>query len=112
MKKCRPQYLLLALSLSLTHTSAGAAPPAEEERETWPEREFLDLVMNRSSEHAVGVLGAPAAKSQLGNGLEIWIYRHLVRKPRHASTFAVTQLVVSQGRVVQIGHSERDPTQP
>lgn len=88
---------------------AGGAASADGSRGPWSEKDFLTLVMNQSGAAALTALGDPVTKSAAGNGLEIWVYRHVVKKPKLAATFPVTQLIVSEGQVVQIGHSEREP---
>jgi len=102
------------MMLTLLYASAWpiAGLPAEPTRGPWSERDFLEHVMNHSSGDALALLGEPTAKSAVGNGMEMWIYRNVVTKPQRKSTFPVTQLVVSEGQVVQVGHSERAPATP
>ncbi|MGE3774127.1 MAG: hypothetical protein AB7I32_14480 [Gammaproteobacteria bacterium] len=109
MKDPRSQRLRLVATISIALLCAGGAALADATRGPWSEKDFLDLVMNHSSTDALAALGDPAAKSVVGNGLEMWVYHNVVKKPKQAATFPVTQLVVSEGQVVQIGHSEREP---
>ncbi len=96
----------------LIYVCALCTAQAEPTRGPWSEKQFLDLLLNRPATEAVAALGEPQARTDGGNGMQMWVYRDLVLKPKRETTFPVTQLVVTGGRVVQIGHSDRAPAAP
>lgn len=101
MMHVRNVLAALFLVLMPEQTALAGQPPGSAPYE---ERQFLKLVVGKTSAEVTDAIGAPA-NTDKNNDIVIWYYRNIVEAMSSKKVFSTTQLVFMNDRVSEVMNS-------
>lgn len=103
MRQFRNILAALFLVLMFAQTGLAEQPPGSAPHE---EREFLNLVLGKTSAEVTDAIGEPA-NTEKNNDIVIWYYQNIVEAMSSKKVFGTTQIVFMNDRVSEVMNSFR-----